>query len=188
MEPWCWLCRSVVSCCTCCTVEVSTLMQEPSALGPHEVRILPAEERQVTNRTTRWSGRRWVGGLAGHVRSGWTSAGPRREAPPRGPSPRASCRALPLRRRRCLAPRPETADAHDVVFVFQQSPASQITPPVSPHSGICLAKAAYRGNDRPKPSQFIGRQSPASKGEMGASDDDGTHRGGTLCRWLRAPD
>jgi hypothetical protein len=32
-------------------------------------------------------------------------------------------------------------------------------------SGIHSAKAAYRGNDRPKPSRFIGRQSPASKGE-----------------------
>src|SRR5665647_2064317 len=68
MESWCWLCRSMASCCTCCTVEVSTLIQEPSALGPHEVRVIPAEERQVTNRTARRSGRRWVGGLAGHVR------------------------------------------------------------------------------------------------------------------------
>jgi hypothetical protein len=55
-------------------------------------------------------------------------------------------------------------------------------------SGTHSAKAAYRGNDRPKPNQFIGRRSPASTGEMGAFDDDGTHRGGTFCRWLRAPD
>jgi hypothetical protein len=32
-----------------------------------------------------------------------------------------------------LAARPETVDAHDFVFVFQRSPARQITPPVSLH-------------------------------------------------------
>ena len=189
MESWCWLCRSMASCCTCCTVEVvSILSYQVSALGPHEVRVIPAEERQVTNRTAGWSGRRWVGGLAGHVRSGWTSVGPRREAPPRGPSPRASCRAVPLRRRRCLAACPETVDAHDLVFVFQQSPARQITPSVSPHLWHSFGQGRLP-RQRPAHAKPVHRPSePPSTGEMGASDDDGTHRGGTACRWLRAPD
>ena len=63
------------------------------------------------------------------------------------------------------------------------------SPHRSPHtSGTHSGKAAYGGDDRPKSSPFIGRRSPASTGEMGASDDDGTHRGGTSCRWLREPD
>jgi len=55
-------------------------------------------------------------------------------------------------------------------------------------SGTHSAPAAFRGHDRPKPNQFIGRQSPASRAKCERLTMTGTHRRGTPCRWLRAPD
>ena len=179
MESWCWLGRSVVSCCTCCTVEVSTLIHESSALRPHE-RTGPPCRRTVGEKSDRTEV-----GLAEseRVRGPWQAwfdfgAAKTRSAAPRSisdgsfpcnfptPAPPAS---PPVQRQPTPMNLPLSSSVPQPVKSPRQSPYT---------SGIHSAKAAYRGNDRPKPSQFIGRQSPASKGEKGASDDGGTHRGG----------
>lgn len=86
-----------------------------------------------------------------------------------------------------LAARPETADAYEFAFVFQRSPARQITPPVSLHLWHSFGKAAYRGNDRPKPSQFIGRQSPRRRAKWQRLSMTEPIAAVHLGRWLRAP-
>jgi len=73
----------------------------------------------------------------------------------------APSRATSLRRRPRLAARPETADAYELAFCLPAFP-SPSNPPASLPTPLAFIRprSAYRGNDRPKPSQFIGRQSP----------------------------
>ena len=79
-----------------------------------------------------------------------------------------------------LVARPETADAYEFAFVFQR-PQPVKSPRQSPYtSGTHSGRSAYRGVDRPKPSQFSGRRSPRRRAKWERSDDDGTHRGGRI--------
>lgn len=110
------------------------------------------------------------GELAGHGRPGSTSVPAKtRSAAPRsisdGPflsnfptsapsaSPTVQRQPMPLCTCLCLP-----------AFPSRSNHPTQLTHT----SGTHLGKAAYRGVDRPKPSQFSGRRSAASTGEMGA--------------------
>jgi hypothetical protein len=117
---------------------------------------------QVTNRTARRAGRRWVGGLAGHVRSGWTSV--RQDEK----------RRLVVHLRGLLAALFPSAGAGASPPVQRQLTSMTLSwssgshqPVKSPRQPMNTSgsqyKAAYRGNDRPKPSQFFGRQSPRQR-------------------------
>ena len=78
-----------------------------------------------------------------------------------------------------LAARPETADAYEFAFVFQRSPARQITPPVSKHLWHSFDQGRLP-RQRPAQAKPVHRPSePPSKGEMAAAVDDGTSRRGT---------
>jgi hypothetical protein len=150
--------------------------------------VFPAEERQVTNRThggpaaDGWAGSRATLGLVG-LR--WRQDEKRRLVVHlRGLLPRASPTPAPAASppvHRQLTPRtwPSSSSGHQPVKSPRQSLYT---------SGIHSAKAAYRGNGRPKPSQFIGRQSPGRRAKWERLTMTvpiaAVHRG----RWLRAPD
>lgn len=54
------------------------------------------------------------------------------------------------------------------------------TPSVDPHLWHPFGEAAFRGQRLTRASQFIGRQSPGRKGEMGAAHDVGFGPAGSL--------
>ena len=151
----------------------------PQRSGRMKGRVRPADERQVRNRTAR--------------RSGWPRAS---ECAGHGRPVRLRCRQDEKRRPEVhlrwllpvqfpyagaarLAARPETADAYEFAFVFQRSPARQITPPVSPYLWHSFGQGRLP-RQRPAQAKPVHRPSePPSKGEMAAAVDDGTHRCGT---------
>jgi len=171
-----------------CTVEVSTLIHESSALRPHE-RTGPPCRRTAGEKP----GCTEVGlAESERVRGPWQAwfdfgAAKTRSAAPRSisdgsfpcnfptPAPPASS---PVQRQPTPMNLPLSSSVPQPVKSPRQSPNT---------SGIHSTKAAYRGNDRPKPSQFIGRQSPRRRAKWQRLSMTEPIVAVHLGRWLRAP-
>lgn len=161
MNPCSWVYGSMLSCCTCCTA-VSVVRRNPLPLQTIRQRSLGAADM----------GRpRAARGLISQARTaarvlvaaGFSIRGSSRPSTGQVTSPEATgstnyeLASWPVAHQPFKSPR-------------------QLTYTSGTHS----AKAAYRGNDRSRPGQFSGRQSPGRKGEMGAAHDVGFGPAGSL--------
>ena len=170
------------------------MRSRPSSMSPQRSgrmrrRVRPGDEQQVSNRTARRSDLPRASEFVGHGRRGSTSVLPRREAPaPRSISDGSFPRNFPK-----LAP-PASPPVRRQPTPVNLPLSSNVPQPVkSPRqltytSGIHSAKAAYRGNGRPKPSQFIGRQSPRRRAKWQRLTMTVPIAVVHLGRWLRSPD
>ena len=161
MNPFCWSYGSMLSCCTCCTA-VSIVRRKPLPLQAIRSRSAGGTDQ-------------------GRPRSALELTGQTKTAArilvPAGFSIRNSSRPSTIQ-----VTSPETTGSTN--YELASGPVAH-QPFKSPRqltytSGTHSAKAAYRGDDRSRPGQFSGRQSPGRKGEMGAAHDVGFGPAGSL--------